>query len=157
MRTDGRLMSEDLQARWQELIIDHSQFPRCHGRLEQPSHQGQGENPFCGDRVTLQLAVSEDTIRDIRFEATGCAISIASASMLCEQLRKRSTDEARQRFQSVHSMLTEAAERNDMDELGDLEALQAVRRYPSRVKCATLVWHVLNHALQGQQGTVSTE
>ena len=150
-------MADPGRADWKEVIIDHSQFPRRHGRIDKPSHEASGENPFCGDRVTLQLQTdAADTITDARFEATGCAISIASASLLAESLPGKSIGEAQSLFESVHECLTGEA-MSGATGLGDLEALSLVRNYPSRVKCATLCWHALKGALAGSGNVASTE
>ena len=150
-------MAEAAESRWKDVIVDHSQFPRRHGRLENPTHQGQGENPFCGDRVTLQLQVDDaGLITDSRFEATGCAISLASGSLLMEKLVGKSVSEAQQLFTVVHKLLAGDAAPLE-GALGELEALKLVRQYPSRVKCATLCWHVLNGALRGDEEVATTE
>jgi nitrogen fixation NifU-like protein len=147
-------MSEAQEQLWKDTIIDHGQFPRKHGRIEAASHQGKGENPFCGDRVSLQLKLKDGVIADVGFEATGCAISLSSASLLADNLLGKSASEAQALFESVHSLLTGNQSQSD---LGELEALALVTRYPARVKCASLVWHVLRNALQGEEATASTE
>ncbi len=142
---------------WKEVIIDHNQFPRRHRRIENPSHEGHGENPFCGDRVCLQLQVDEQgIISDIGFEATGCAISLSSASLLTTNLAGKHTVAATHLFAGVHDLLT-GNEGADQQDLGELEALALIRRYPARVKCATLAWHVLKNALKGAQQVATTE
>ena len=147
-------MSEEQEQEWKETIIDHGQFPRRHGRIESASHQGKGENPFCGDRVSLQLTLEDGIISDIGFEATGCAISLSSASLLAANLVGKSAVEAITLFESVHGLLTGNKTQTD---LGELEALALVTRYPARVKCASLVWHVLRNSLEGDMETASTE
>jgi nitrogen fixation NifU-like protein len=147
-------MSDIQEQNWKETIIDHGQFPRRHGPIESASHQGKGENPFCGDRVSLQLAVENGVISDIGFEATGCAISLSSASLLAANLAGKSTSEAQVLFESVHGLLI--GNKPSID-LGELEALALVTRYPARVKCASLVWHVLKNALADDKETASTE
>ena len=142
---------------WKEVIIDHSQFPRHHGRLENASHEGRGENPFCGDRVRLQLLIDTDNIiSDIRFEATGCAISLSSASLLAASLTGKSRDEALGLFSSVHALLAGQPETGQTG-LGELEALALIRRYPARLKCASLAWHVFNNVMHGEKNVTSTE
>jgi nitrogen fixation NifU-like protein len=142
---------------WKELIIEHSQFPRGHAELAQASHEGRGENPFCGDRVSVQLRIRPDgVIEEVACLSTGCAISIASASMLASHVAGLSGEEADTLFEKVRDMLT-SAERSADEPPGELAALKLVRRYPSRVKCATLAWHVLHRALQGETELVSTE
>lgn len=153
-----RLVMADARERaWRDVIVDHSQFPRRHGRLEHASHEGEGENPFCGDRVKLQLLLDDrGKITDVRFEATGCAISMASASILASHLVSNNARGAEELFRKVHTLLTgEPGAVSDLDE--ELEALQLVRRYPARVKCATLAWHVMRNALGGIHGVATTE
>lgn len=133
---------------FRELIVDHGARPRNHGRLEAPTHEAVGDNPLCGDRVTLQLAVDQDeVIRSARIEATGCAISTASASLLTEAVEGASVAEARALFERIHQMMTTDSPIDE--ELGALAALSVARRYPMRVKCATLSWHALREALEG--------
>ncbi|MFT5138972.1 MAG: nitrogen fixation NifU-like protein [Lysobacterales bacterium] len=156
---------EDQQSReqlWKEIIIDHNQFPRCHGRVENPSHEGRGENPFCGDRVNLQIKLDDEgCISDIGFEATGCAISLSSASLLSANVAGKNRDQAIGIFNSVRDLLTKGDEQKPDDlkphDLGELEALALVRKYPARVKCASLVWHVLKNALEDGQDVATTE
>jgi nitrogen fixation NifU-like protein len=142
---------------WKDVIIDHSQFPRRHGRLERASHEGHGENPVCGDRVHLQLLIDDSgLITDAGFEATGCAMSVASASLLSDNLLNRSIAQAEELFQAVHALLTGNPDAPATG-LGELEALSLVKQYPSRVKCATLCWHVMRGALSGRQEMATTE
>lgn len=150
-------MNPELKQAWTQTIIDHSQFPRRHGVLENATHSGRGENPFCGDRVDLELEINaRGMIEDARFRATGCAISTASASMLVAHIVGRSVAEADALFEAVHAMLTGVAGEADPGE-GELAALQLVKQYPARVKCATLAWHVLRHALRGDGELATTE
>jgi nitrogen fixation NifU-like protein len=150
-------MNDDSRQAWSEVIVDHSQFPRRHGELEAATHTGKGENPFCGDRIQLQLLVSgEGLIEDARFQATGCAISTASGSMLTSHVVGKKVSEAEALFQAVHELLAGDHE-NGGRGLGELEALQMVKQYPARVKCATLAWHVLHHALVGDREVATTE
>jgi nitrogen fixation NifU-like protein len=150
-------MDSARQADWKDLLIEHSQFPRGCAELPAPSHQGKGDNPLCGDRVTVQLSVDDGgRIDQVACLPSGCAISIASASMLAERVRGLSVAEADELFGKVRAMLTEA-DAGPSTEIGDLEALCMVRQYPSRVKCATLAWHALRQALQGDREAATTE
>ena len=150
--TDGRM------AHYSEIIIDHSQFPRCHGTLDHPSHRGQGENPFCGDRVSLQLSVDgAGLITAAAVQSVGCAISTASASLLAANMKGLSLDEAEQLFDQVRSLITGGLQDDSEEKLGELAALAFAGRYPSRVKCATLAWHVLKHALAQDDAVATTE
>ncbi|MGD9021512.1 MAG: SUF system NifU family Fe-S cluster assembly protein [Lysobacterales bacterium] len=151
-------MSDERMQRYSEVIIEHSQFPRHHGRLDDPTHQGQGENPFCGDRVTVQLAVNSDgVIEQARAESVGCAISIASASLLATHLQGLSIEQAGALFEQVRGIITDGSDESEDEELGELAALGFARHYPSRVKCATLAWHVLKHALDEDESVATTE
>ena len=151
-------MSDDRMQHYSEIIIEHSQFPRQHGRLENPTHQGQGENPFCGDRVKLQLEVNEaGVIEKAAAESVGCAISIASASLLASNLHGLSLKQADELFEQIRTVITEGLDEEKETQLGELAALAFAGRYPSRVKCATLSWHVLKHALMRDESVVSTE
>jgi nitrogen fixation NifU-like protein len=151
-------MSDDRMQHYSEIIIEHSQFPRHHGTIENPTHQGQGENPFCGDRVKLQFAVDDaGIIEEAAVESVGCAISTASASLLASHLHGLSLEQAEELFEQIRTVITEGLDEAKEAELGELAALAFAGRYPSRVKCATLPWHVLKHALIKDQSIVSTE
>lgn len=142
--------------------MDHRRSPRNMGRPEGASRSSEGYNPFCGDRVSIHLALAGDVITDIGFEGQGCAISTASASMLTEAITGKTTAEAMRLFESFHTMLTGTPDAGvdpdvGFEELGDLEALAGVRAYPVRVKCAVLSWHTLKAALEQSQDAVTTE
>jgi len=142
---------------WQDVIVDHSQFPRHHGKPGRISHQAEGENPLCGDRVRLYLEIDPTgTITTARFEATGCAISLASASLLTVAVQGQSRQQAMALFEQARDMMTSG---NAVAALAskDIEALRLVSRFPLRVKCASLSWHALRQALSGGEGPVSTE
>jgi nitrogen fixation protein NifU and related proteins len=149
-------MSE-LRELYQEMIIDHGRHPRNFGPLADADHHAEGFNPLCGDRIKLQLKVREGLIEDARFEGAGCAISTASASLMTEALKGRSEEEARALFDEFRAMVTGEGERHGEPPLGKLEVLGGVREFPSRVKCATLAWHTLLAALEGEASPVSTE
>ena len=151
-------MNDDPMQRYSEIIIEHSQFPRHHGSIENPTHQGHGENPFCGDRVRLQFSVDDDGLIDqAAVESVGCAISIASASMLATHLHGLSLRQAEALFDQIRSAITDGPDEKRDEQLGELAALAFAGRYPSRVKCATLAWHVLKHALAKDESVASTE
>lgn len=150
-------MSE-LSDLYQEVVMDHYGRPRNFGKLKGASRTAEGFNPFCGDTVTVYLNVEEGVITGASFESTGCAISRASASMMTESIKGKSEAEARRVFEAVHQMLTRGPKQGlDADNLGDLEMLSGVARFPIRVKCASLSWHTLRAALEGRQSAVSTE
>lgn len=147
----------DVQDLYKEIIVDHNRSPRNFRRIEQPTHHAEGFNPLCGDKLHLYLTVDGDTIKDIAFEGSGCAISVASASMLTEALRGKSIDEAQQLFERMRALFTDQGEQDDLDALGKLAALGGVRQYPSRIKCANLSWHALHSALTTNAAPASTE
>ncbi|MEM9387693.1 MAG: Fe-S cluster assembly sulfur transfer protein SufU [Pseudomonadota bacterium] len=144
---------------YKDLIIDHNKSPRNFGRLEPASHTADGFNALCGDKLTIYLNVDDDErISDVRFEGAGCAISIASASLMTEHLKGLRLAQAKQVFGAMHALLTDTDADVDQAALGKLAALSGVRAYPSRVKCATLCWHTVNSALSTEDPTtVSTE
>ena len=146
----------DLKDLYRDVIIDHNRHPRNFGRLEPADAHAEGFNPLCGDRLDLYVALDGDRIRDLRFEGKGCAISVASASLMTEALKGRSRADAQRYFDAVHGLLTRPDYAPTMD-LGKLAALSGVREFPVRVKCASLCWHTLNAALANQPETVSTE
>jgi nitrogen fixation NifU-like protein len=151
-------MSDDRMQQYSEIIIEHSQFPRFHGTLKHPTHRGQGENPFCGDRVSLQLVVDETgVIEEAAVESVGCAISMASASLLASNLQGLNLSQAEDLFTQVRTLIVEGLNDTSDEQLGELAALAFAGRYPSRVKCATLAWHVLKHALAEDESIASTE
>ncbi len=149
----------DLQDLYREVILDHNRRPRNFGELEDADRVVEGVNPLCGDRMTLYVKLNGDTVQDIRFKGTGCAISVASSSLMTERVKGASLQDNLDLFEKIHDMLT-AAEFDDSaqaQELDKLAALSGVREYPMRVKCATLPWHALKNALTGVDDEVSTE
>ena len=150
-------MTPDLRELYQNVILDHHKKPRNFGELPDANYTAEGFNPLCGDRVTVYLHLVGDVVQDIHFVGAGCAISTASASMMTESLKGKTRAEVEELFQRFHSLLTAPAEEADRDSLGKLEAFSGVREFPIRVKCATLPWHTLRAALQGEAKSVSTE
>ena len=149
-------MSE-LEELYQEIVMEHNRQPRNFREPAGANRRANGFNPFCGDMVTLFLEVDGDRIADVGFQGSGCAISKASASMLTESVKGKSTREAVGIFDAFHRLLTDGASDGDADVLGDLEVLSGVSAFPTRVKCATLSWHALRSALEGREETVKTE
>jgi len=147
----------DLQDLYQELIIDHCKRPRNFGELPGATQQAQGYNPLCGDRIQLFLKIDQETIREIRFHGSGCAISTASASLMTESLKGKTRAEAEALFQRFHDLVVGSGNTASGPELGKLAVFSGVREYPVRVKCATLAWHTLRAALELKQEVVSTE
>jgi nitrogen fixation NifU-like protein len=143
---------EDL---YREVILDHNRSPRNFGKIENADRVINGVNPLCGDKMTLYLKLDGDRIADARFEGTGCAISVASSSLMTERVKGSTVDETLELFEQVHDMLTGTS--NPDDGMEKLAALAGVREFPSRVKCASLAWHALKTALTGTEAEISTE
>ncbi len=152
--------NDELRDLYRELILDHAKRPRHFGTLEGATHTAQGINPLCGDKLNMYFTLDgEGRIADARFEGSGCAISVASASLLMETVIGLSAERALEYFAAMVERLTDGG-KADADpgvELGKLQALEGVRDFPSRVKCATLAWHALNSALRQRHKPVSTE
>ena len=134
---------------YQEVVMDHKRAPRHFGRLAAPTHQARGHNPQCGDDLQVELVVGDGRVNDIRFHGQGCAICIASASMMTEAVLGQEVALAQAlqaRFRAVLTgqMVSEEAP------LGKLVSLAGVRHYPGRIKCALLGWHALMHALAAE-------
>jgi nitrogen fixation NifU-like protein len=145
----------ELQELYREVILDHNRSPRNFGEIEDADRIVNGVNPLCGDKLTLYLKLDGDRIEDARFEGTGCAISIASSSLMTERIKGASVDDTLELFQEVHDMLIGASE--PAESMEKLAALAGVREFPSRVKCASLAWHALKSALTGNNNEISTE
>ena len=147
----------DLRDLYQEVILEHSKTPRNYRQLAGANRKAEGFNPLCGDHFTVYLDVEGDSIRDIAFQGSGCAISKASASMMTQSLKGKTTADAEKLFNQFHKLVTGGAKNGDAKEMGKLAAFSGVSEYPARVKCATLAWHTLHAALEGKQDPVSTE
>ena len=144
-------MDDTLRELYQDVILDHSRHPRHFGRLPQASHSGEGYNPLCGDRITLDLSLDDrNRIADIAFEGKGCAISQASASLMTDMLIGRTVNEA-EKLMSGFLHLVKGEESNDLppEDRERLEVMAGVSAFPMRVKCATLAWHTMKSALEG--------
>ena len=149
-------MASDLSDLYQEILLEHNRRPRNFRTLEDATHHAEGFNPLCGDEISLQLRVDEETVGDVGFQGHGCAISRASASLLTQAIKGASTSDAIAKFDEFHRMLTEPDAELDYDLLGDLEMLAGVIAYPTRIKCAILAWHTLKAAMDGE-GIATTE
>ena len=147
----------DLKQLYQDVIVDHNRSPRNFGSIEHADRKLEGFNPLCGDRLTLYVNMDGDTIRDIRFDGSGCAISVASASLMTEAMKGKTVKQAEQAFNDFHHLLTDADAEPDLERFGKLAALAGVREYPSRIKCASLCWHTLHAVIGGDKAPVSTE
>lgn len=147
---------DTLQDLYQEVIVDHNRSPRNFGKLEAANQVLEGNNPICGDKLTLYLQIDDGQVSNIRFAGDGCAISVASASLMTDAVKGKSVGEAQTIFEQFHNLISSDQPASD-DTLGKLSVLAGVRAYPSRVKCATLCWHALHCALSGGHDTVTTE
>ena len=147
----------DLRDLYQEVILDHGKSPRNFGKLPNANREARGNNPLCGDKLTLYLRLEDDVVADARFEGTGCAISTASASMLTQRLKGMTRTEAKALFERFHGLVTGGASGDSGPDLGKLEVFRGVRAFPVRVKCATLPWHTLQAALENGGAEVTTE
>lgn len=157
MMDSATMTGSEIRDLYRELILDHAKNPSHFGPLPDATHSAAGINPLCGDR--LQLCMQLDTagrILDIRFEGSGCAVSVASASLMSEAVNGLHRDAALALFSAFCAQLTTDAGVTGND-MGKLAALQGVREFPSRVKCATLAWHAMRAALAGDQTTATTE
>ncbi|HEY4001734.1 MAG TPA: SUF system NifU family Fe-S cluster assembly protein [Candidatus Xenobia bacterium] len=140
---------------YQEVILDHNKRPRNYQTLPEANCQAKGHNPLCGDQLTLYVDVEGDVIKNVGFQGSGCAISKASASLMTDSVKGMTTAEANGLFERFHDMVT--GHDVDIDELGKLAVFAGVCEFPARVKCASLAWHTLRTALEGQHGTATTE
>lgn len=141
-------MTNELQDLYQEIIIDHAKNPKNFKIMSGANHTAEGYNPLCGDRLQIYLKTrNSDVIEDISFQGTGCAISLASASLMTEVLKNKSMSEAQNALTVFHDFLMNKSDKLELAFLNKLNAFKGVRNYPSRIKCATLAWHTLHRAL----------
>lgn len=143
-----------LRELYQEMIVDHGKQPRNLGKLETASHSHAGHNPLCGDKLMVYLSESNGMIQDVKFEGTGCAISMASASLMTEVIKGKTMAEVEALFSGFHELVTTGETEKD---LGKLSIFAGVAEFPVRVKCASLSWHTLKAALGREKSNVSTE
>jgi len=151
-------VNDSLKDLYRDVIVDHNRAPRNFRKIPDADRCVEGFNPLCGDKLTVYLKLDGETLSDVSFEGSGCAISVASASLMTERLKGKTRAEAEQLFDTMHDLLTRADAPADAEDLGKLAALSGVREFPSRVKCASLCWHTLKGALQGDGAKpISTE
>ena len=159
--TSMSISNEDLRDLYRELILDHARSPRHFGKLPDATHSAEGINPLCGDKLKMYFRIDGDNcISDARFEGSGCAISVASASLLTDMVIGLKTDEALKYFSALVGRLAGRQDSDGSDSdinLGKLRALEGVKEFPSRVKCATLAWHALNAAIHHEAQPATTE
>jgi nitrogen fixation NifU-like protein len=147
-------MSADLTELYQQVILDHNRRPRNRGRLPTANRVAHGDNPSCGDQCSVYLQLDGDRIKDISFDGSGCAISMASASLMTTQLKGKTAPEAEALYQKFHEIVTTGKE---PEEISDIAAFAGVHTFPARIKCATLGWHAALNALKSDPTTVTTE
>lgn len=143
-----------LRELYQEMILDHGKYPRNFGSLTHANHIHAGHNPVCGDKLMVYVLAQDRKIIDIQFEGVGCAISMASASLMTEILKGKSLEDTNHLFHCFHELVTTG---HDNEDLGKLAVFSGVAEFPVRVKCATLAWHTLKAALENKSTAVSTE
>lgn len=146
-------MSE-LRELYQEVIIDHGRHPRNFGAMPEANHEKEGFNPLCGDKIILHVLEKNGVLENLRFEGCGCAISMASASLMTEMMKGKNYAEMDDCIAAFHEMVTGGPAH---EKLGKLAVLAGVREFPARVKCATLAWHTLKAAVSDDSGNVTTE
>ena len=148
----------DLRELYQEVILDHTKHPRNFHALDDATAKATGNNPLCGDRVTVYLRLDGDRIADASFQGQGCAISKSSASLMTDAVKGRTKAEAEALFDKFHEMITgKPGAPVDDQGLGKLAVFQGVSEFPLRVKCASLAWHTLRSALESKEGVVTLE
>ncbi len=149
---------DELQDLYRQVILDHNRNPRNFGALTDATRVVAGVNPLCGDKMTLYVKLDGGTIQDIRFQGTGCAISVASSSLMTERVKGTPVTAALELFDKIHDLLTAPHDQEPPADLDKLAALAGVREYPSRVKCASLAWHALKSAVADDAASnVTTE
>jgi len=152
----------DLKQLYQDIILEHGKSPRNFGKCEKYTHEAKGHNPLCGDQVHVYLKLnSEKKLEDLKFQGSGCAISIASTSIMTELVKNQSIESAKKIIIEFINMIKTSSEikSNDLNEDQKIKimSLSGVRQYPMRVKCATLAWHTLTSAIEEKKEEVNTE
>ena len=152
----------DLKQLYQDIILEHGKSPRNLGKCDGHSHEAKGYNPLCGDKVHVYLKLHNGKkVEDLTFEGDGCAISLASASIMTELVKGKSFEETKEIMDAFLNMIKNTSEIQtnhlDEDEKTKLMSLSGVKKFPMRVKCATLSWHTLNSAIKGKKEEVNTE
>ena len=152
----------DLKELYQDIILEHGKSPRNFGKCEKHNHEAKGHNPLCGDQVKVYLRLNEKkTVEQVTFEGSGCAISIASTSIMTELVKGKNFNVAKNIIDEFLNMIKKGTEIKTKDLTEDqktkIMSLSGVKQYPMRVKCATLSWHTLISAFDGKKTEVNTE
>ena len=140
----------DLQELYQSIILDHNRRPKNYGALDGATSRAEGRNPLCGDEVTVELKVENDAIDEVRFTASGCAVSRAAASIMTQAVKGKSRGEVERLFEQFHDLVTGKLKPSvtEARAMGEMAAFSGVSRFPVRVKCASMPWHTLQKALR---------
>jgi nitrogen fixation NifU-like protein len=147
-----------LRELYQEVILDHNKSPRNFREMHDADRSVEGYNPLCGDHYTVYVKLKDETITDISFHGSGCAISKASASVMSQAVKGRTKSEAGELFERFHQLVIGKSDPTvDIESLGKLAAFAGVSEFPARVKCAMLAWHTLHAALESKEEVVTTE
>jgi nitrogen fixation NifU-like protein len=150
------MSSADLRDLYQQVIMDHNKKPRNFRDMDDANHLAHGNNPLCGDALVVYLKLKGEVIEDVSFQGSGCAISVASASLMTEALKGKTLLEAEALYEQVHKQMI--GEESDASTLGKLEVLGGVKEFPARVKCATLSWHTVHAAMDSDHDiSITTE
>ena len=147
----------NLEALYQEVILDHNRKPRNFREIENADQRIEGRNPLCGDHVTIWLKMDGDRVGDISFKGTGCAVSKSSASLMTSAIKGKTVAEAHALFDRFHDMVTGRLPEGEREKMGSLAALGGVSKFPVRVKCASLAWHAMKSALDAGPAEVTTD
>jgi nitrogen fixation protein NifU and related proteins len=147
----------NLEALYQEVILDHNRKPRNFREIEDADRRIEGRNPLCGDHVTVWMKLDGDRVADISFKGTGCAVSKSSASLMTSAIKGKTVEEANVLFERFHDMVTGKLPDGERETMGSLAALGGVSKFPVRVKCASLAWHAMKSALDQGPAEVTTD
>ncbi len=147
----------NLEALYQEVILDHNRKPRNFREIENADRRIEGRNPLCGDEITLYVKLEGDRVADISFKGSGCAVSRSSASLMTAAVKGKRVDDTMRLFERFHDMITGKLSEEEREQMGSLAALGGVSKFPIRVKCASLSWHALRSALQHGPAEVTTD
>jgi nitrogen fixation NifU-like protein len=147
----------NLEALYQEVILDHNRKPRNFREMENADRRIEGRNPLCGDEITLWVKLDGDRVADVSFKSSGCAVSKSSASLMTSTVKGKTVEETQQIFHRFHDMITGKLPEGEREKMGSLAALGGVSKFPVRVKCASLAWHALKSALEQGPAEVTTD
>jgi nitrogen fixation protein NifU and related proteins len=153
-----RIKIMDMRELYEEMLLDHNRNPRNFGELSNPTHQGHGFNPICQDEFSVYLFIDDDNIiKEVKFDGAGCAVSTASISLMTQAIKGKPLPLALDIFERMRKLLTGVDDGQPPIELGKLKILEGVHAFPTRIKCATLGWHIFKAAVDGEDSPVNTE